>query len=139
MLSVTNTLLPTRFLLTISHILFVIMVSFTKDANVLASIPLGDLSNFQAVNSSIQAALGLTWIGFFIEMVGIFYGLSIFQKRLNTLYILAHASASICLSMFVSDIWVVGCYWYIFFFCSVIPILVDLVMLSRVVVLKYTN
>ncbi|KAI9104468.1 transmembrane protein 107-like protein [Phlyctochytrium arcticum] len=120
-----GTLLPARFLTTISHFIISLMIYFTKDVYIRASLPLMDLSDYASYNTSITAALALTWLGLAIELAGFFSGITMFSRGIGTFHMCAHTTATIALSGFAMERWSVGVYWWIFGFCSALPALLE--------------
>ncbi|KAI8852275.1 transmembrane protein [Chytridium lagenaria] len=116
-------LLPSRFLTTVGHIMATIMVHHCKDGNILRAMPLRDTSSYNDHNTSLTAALAITWMCFIIEMTGLVMGSSMFKEVSNLLYVTLHVSATIALSLFITEAWHYGVYWYIAIFCNVIPAL----------------
>ncbi|KAI8618623.1 transmembrane protein [Chytriomyces sp. MP71] len=132
MRTTSETLFPVRFLATVGHFMATIMVFYTKDGNLIRAMPLRDISQYDAFNASFVAALALTWICFSLEFAGMFLGLTLFNSGMNLIYILAHISATISLSFFITEAWNYYIYWYIFAFCNAIPEIMELIIiLSR--------
>ncbi|KPP57247.1 hypothetical protein Z043_125052, partial [Scleropages formosus] len=104
-MSAVNSLVPARFLTLTAHLVIVITIFWLVVA--------------------LSVTLGL----FFIELMGFFSGVSMFnsssltpalcnKSTLNLLASAAHASASIALLFFLFEQWSCAIYWWIFAFCS---------------------
>ncbi|KAI8851584.1 transmembrane protein-domain-containing protein [Chytridium lagenaria] len=130
-------LLPSRFLTTVGHIMATIMVHHCKDGNILRAMPLRDTSSYNDHNTSLTAALAITWMCFIIEMTGLVMGSSMFKEVSNLLCknslsyptfpsfltFISKTSLSMyppqfALSLFITEAWHYGVYWYIAIFCK---------------------
>ena len=120
MLTINDTLIPSRFLSTISHFIATIMAVLIRSDNIFASIPLGSSTTspvyIQAENSFITGA-ALTFFCFGIEVYAILTGLTIFSKPVNLLQTLAHVTATVFLSLYMTGVYNYITFWYLWTFC----------------------
>jgi Transmembrane protein len=120
MLTINDTLIPSRFLSTVSHFIATIMAVLVRSDVIFASIPLGSLSNslaYSQAESSFIVAASMTFLCFAIEFYSIFNGLTIFSKSVNLLQICAHVTATIFLSMFMVGVYNYVTFWYLWTLC----------------------
>nr|XP_033781284.1 transmembrane protein 107 isoform X4 [Geotrypetes seraphini]XP_033781285.1 transmembrane protein 107 isoform X4 [Geotrypetes seraphini]XP_033781286.1 transmembrane protein 107 isoform X4 [Geotrypetes seraphini] len=123
---VVNSLVPSRFLTLIAHLVIVITIFWSR---VLPVHP----SKIMIV--ALSVTLGL----FAVELVGFLSGVSMFNNAQSLLYpaaLCAHCSASICLSFFVFQKWECFTYWYILGFCSALPACIEIILFIAVFGLK---
>ncbi|KAJ3096805.1 hypothetical protein HDU97_005569 [Phlyctochytrium planicorne] len=99
-------------------------------------MPLRDTAMYDYHNTSLTAALGIAWACFAIEITGLFLGSSMFKEVSNLFYIAAHVAATITLSLFISESWHYGVYWYIVCFCNIFPALNELRLILMQVLLQ---
>nr|XP_033781288.1 transmembrane protein 107 isoform X6 [Geotrypetes seraphini] len=120
---VVNSLVPSRFLTLIAHLVIVITIFWSR---VLPVHP----SKIMIV--ALSVTLGL----FAVELVGFLSGVSMFNNAQSLLSLCAHCSASICLSFFVFQKWECFTYWYILGFCSALPACIEIILFIAVFGLK---
>ena len=105
MLSTADTLVPARFLVMTSHFMATIMVAWTMDGNIRAAMPLGDLTHYELYQVSLWLAIGLSWFCFLTESIGLFSGITLFNRGSNSLLVALHTAATVSLSLFIMNGW----------------------------------
>ncbi|KAM9111278.1 transmembrane protein 107-like isoform 1-T1 [Pangshura tecta] len=126
-------LVPARFLTLTAHLVIVITIFWSRDNNVLASLPLQySQQQYQRQDVELVVALSVTLGLFAVELAGFLAGVSMFNNTQSLLSLAAHCSASICLSFFVSERWESATYWYILAFCSALPAAFEILLFVSV-------
>uniref|UniRef100_UPI00398E4BF9 transmembrane protein 107 like isoform X2 n=1 Tax=Pristiophorus japonicus TaxID=55135 RepID=UPI00398E4BF9 len=132
-----SSLVPSRFLTLVAHLLIVINIFWSRESSVLACLPPTYTSRqYQSRDTEMIVALSVTLGMFLIELLGFLSGVSMFNSTQNLISVAAHCSASICLSFFVFEKWECWTYWYIFGFCSAFPACSEIVIMIAVFGLK---
>ncbi|XP_028833426.1 transmembrane protein 107-like isoform X2 [Denticeps clupeoides] len=136
-MSVISSLVPARFLTLTAHLVVVITIFWSRENNVRACLPLDfTQEEYNAEDMRLVVALSVTLGLFFIEFVGFFSGVSMFNKSQSLLSTASHASASVSLLFFLFEQWPCGIYWWILAFCSGIPAFVEIILFIAVFGLK---
>ncbi|XP_036381078.1 transmembrane protein 107-like isoform X2 [Megalops cyprinoides] len=136
-MTAVHSLVPARFLTLTAHLVIVITIFWSRENNVRACLPLEfTQEEFNAQDTQLVVALSVTLGLFAVELAGFFSGVSMFNSSQSLLSLVAHCSASICLSFFVFQKWECWTYWFIFAFCSAIPALVEVFLFIAVFGLK---
>ncbi|XP_039356029.1 transmembrane protein 107-like isoform X5 [Mauremys reevesii] len=126
-------LVPARFLTLTAHLVIIITIFWSRDNNVLASLPLQySQQQYQRQDVELVVALAVTLGLFAVELAGFLAGVSMFNKTQSLLSLAAHCSASICLSFFVVERWESATYWYILAFCSALPAAFEILLFVSV-------
>ncbi|XP_048471395.1 transmembrane protein 107 like isoform X1 [Rhincodon typus] len=134
---IPSSLIPSRFLTLVAHLVIVIDIFWSRENNVLASLPPTYTPHqYQSRDTELIVALSVTLGMFLIELLGFFSGVSMFNSTQSLISIAAHCSACICLSFFVFAKWECWTYWYIFSFCSALPASIEIVLMIAVFGLK---
>ncbi|XP_072342974.1 transmembrane protein 107-like isoform X3 [Scyliorhinus torazame] len=134
---IPSSLIPSRFLTLVAHLIIVIIIFWSRKSNVLACLPPSYTPHqYQSRDTELIVALSVTLGMFLIELLGFFSGVSMFNGTQNLISIAAHCSACICLSFFAFEEWECWTYWYIFGFCSTLPACIEIVLMIAVFVLK---
>nr|XP_033781283.1 transmembrane protein 107 isoform X3 [Geotrypetes seraphini] len=134
---VVNSLVPSRFLTLIAHLVIVITIFWSRENNVLACLPLTyTKEQYSSRDTEMIVALSVTLGLFAVELVGFLSGVSMFNNAQSLLSLCAHCSASICLSFFVFQKWECFTYWYILGFCSALPACIEIILFIAVFGLK---
>ncbi|ORX65767.1 hypothetical protein BCR32DRAFT_297671 [Anaeromyces robustus] len=121
-----GTIIPSRFLATIAHIIASIMVFITKEGNIRHSLPLVTTQqSYSYVNKKLTVYIILSWFCFVVELFGFFSGITMFNGKANIIHSFLHAIATILISCFIIERWHFIVYLYIFSFCSIIPALIE--------------
>ncbi|XP_044856045.1 transmembrane protein 107 isoform X2 [Mauremys mutica] len=126
-------LVPARFLTLTAHLVIVITIFWSRDKNVLASLPLQySPQQYQRQDLELVVALAVTLGLFAVELAGFLAGVSMFNKTQSLLSLAAHCSASVSLSFFVVERWESATYWYILAFCSALPAAFEILLFVSV-------
>ncbi|XP_017563559.1 transmembrane protein 107 like isoform X1 [Pygocentrus nattereri] len=156
-MSAISSLVPTRFLTLIAHLVIVIIIFWSRENNVKACLPL-DYTNeeYTLEDTRLVVALSVSLGLFAVELVGLFSGASMFNNNQGLLCIFArgasiwefwsktplhfttacHASGSVALLFLLFEQWTCSIYWWIFGFCSVVPAIYEMILLFAVFGLK---
>ncbi|XP_069073593.1 transmembrane protein 107 isoform X1 [Pleurodeles waltl] len=136
-MSAINSLVPSRFLTLIAHLVIVITIFWSRNNNVLACLPVNYTpEQFTSRDTELVVALSITLGLFVVELVGFLSGVSMFNNTQGLISIAAHASASVSLLFFLFEQWDCSIYWWIFAFCSVLPAFVEIILFIAVFGLK---
>merc|ERR1711957_113125 len=90
---IESTLVPTRFMLLTAQAIVTIMLFYTKDQNIYAS--LGDTytsSAYTEKDDQMKTMLGFAIVGLFILFVGLVTGVTMFAHQLNVFHISMNAN-----------------------------------------------
>ncbi|XP_065425214.1 transmembrane protein 107 isoform X7 [Chrysemys picta bellii] len=140
-MALVSGLVPARFLTLTAHLVIVITIFWSRDNNVLASLPLQysqqqyqrqDVDPGIGTDPRLVVALSVTLGLFAVELSGFLSGVSMFNHTQSLLSLAAHCSASICLSFFVLERWESATYWYILAFCSALPAAFEILLFVSV-------
>ncbi|XP_051922194.1 transmembrane protein 107 like isoform X2 [Hippocampus zosterae] len=132
-MSVISSLVPARFLTIIAHLVIVITIFWTREYNVKACLPLEfTQEQYNSEDLKLVVALSITLGLFAIELAGFFSGVSMFNGSQGLLSTGAHASGSVALVFFLFEQWDCAVYWWILAFCSVLPALMEILLLIAV-------
>lgn len=134
-----SNLIPARFLTIISHFVMVTTILWARDENVKACLPwtyTEEEYNRKDNQLIIGLSLAIVFVG--IELIGFLSGISMFFPSQSLLSLIAHSSATIALAYFITDTWDCDLYWWIFGFCSALPVCSEIILLFGVLVLKKT-
>ncbi|XP_055045401.1 transmembrane protein 107 like [Misgurnus anguillicaudatus] len=136
-MSVVSSLVPSRFLTLIAHLVIVIIIFWSRENSVKACLPL-DYTNeeYRSEDTRLVVALSVTLGLFAVELIGFLSGISMFNNNQALLSIGCHASGSVALLFFMFEQWTCSIYWWIFGFCSVIPALYEIILFIVVCGLK---
>ncbi|KAL7859778.1 hypothetical protein SRHO_G00149250 [Serrasalmus rhombeus] len=136
-MSAISSLVPTRFLTLIAHLVIVIIIFWSRENNVKACLPL-DYTNeeYTLEDTRLVVALSVSLGLFAVELVGFFSGASMFNNNQGLLSTACHASGSVALLFLLFEQWTCSIYWWIFGFCSVVPALYEMILLFAVFGLK---
>ncbi|KAJ8021548.1 hypothetical protein HOLleu_38791 [Holothuria leucospilota] len=136
MMAVTS-LIPARFLCMISHLIIAITLLWSRDGNVKSCLP-EDYTDaqYRSVDTGLLIGLILVIVFLAIEIIGFISGVSMFIHLAGLISTGAHASGSIALSYFLFEEWPCYTFWWIFSFCSVVPALIEVVLLIGIAGLK---
>ncbi|XP_075715352.1 transmembrane protein 107 isoform X1 [Rhinoderma darwinii] len=136
-MGVISSLVPSRFLTLIAHLVIVITIFWSRENNVLACLPADyTQEQFKAADTELIVALSVTLGMFVIELAGFFSGVSMFNNTQSVLSIGAHASASVALLFYLFEGWPCAVYWWIFALCSVLPAFTEIIIFIAVLGLK---
>ncbi|XP_077326749.1 transmembrane protein 107 isoform X1 [Lithobates pipiens] len=136
-MAVINSLIPARFLTLLAHLVIVVTIFWSRENNVLACLPVSYTQDqYNAADTQLIVALSVTLGMFVIELAGFLSGVSMFNNTQSLLSLVAHCSASVSLSLFVSQKWECTSYWYIFGFCSAFPAFTEIIVFIAVLGFK---
>ncbi|XP_044856044.1 transmembrane protein 107 isoform X1 [Mauremys mutica] len=126
-------LVPARFLTLTAHLVIVITIFWSRDKNVLASLPLQySPQQYQRQDLELVVALAVTLGLFAVELAGFLAGVSMFNKTQSLLSIGAHTAAAVALLFFLFDQWDSSLYWGIFALCSALPAAFEILLFVSV-------
>ncbi|XP_065140197.1 transmembrane protein 107 [Paramisgurnus dabryanus] len=129
-MSALKNLVPARFLTLSAHLVIIITIFWSRDNNVKSCLPLEFTEEqFKTEDTRIVVALSVTLGLLAVELAGFFSGVSMFNSNQSLLSLVAHSSASVSLSLFVFQQWPCWTIWIIFSLCSVVPAVLELVLL----------
>ncbi|CAJ1062300.1 transmembrane protein 107 like isoform X2 [Xyrichtys novacula] len=136
-MSAVNSLVPARFLTIIAHLVIVITIFWSRENNIKACLPLEyTQEQYEEEDRKLVVALAVTLGLFGVELAGFFSGVSMFNCSQGLLSLAVHCSASVSLSLFVSEKWECWTYWVIFATCSVLPAFVEILLFIAVFGMK---
>ncbi|XP_055056370.1 transmembrane protein 107 [Misgurnus anguillicaudatus] len=129
-MSALKNLVPARFLTLSAHLVIIITIFWSRENNVQSCLPLEFTEEqFKAEDTRLVVALSVTLGLLAVELAGFFSGVSMFNSNQSLLSLVAHSSASVSLSLFVFQQWPCWTIWIIFSLCSVVPAVLELVLL----------
>ena len=119
------TLLPTRFLLQVFHLIAVLTVVYDADgiSKELVASQGGDLTGTKA---SLEAVSWAAIVCLAFDFVGLFLGFSVFSVKVNCFHIMCHFLGALLVALFVADYWNTESYTYLFVFFNLLPTSVEL-------------
>lgn len=127
--------IPARFLITIGHLIALIMAfDFIQD-----SVYVGIGSSGETVQKASRSLNGAIWFGLiciFIDLIGLFTGLTIFFVKNNLLQIIGHFAGCLFVSWFITSTWPYMTMWNIVLITSLIPTALEIWMFFAIFVLK---
>ncbi|XP_063302084.1 transmembrane protein 107 isoform X1 [Pelobates fuscus] len=136
-MSAISSLVPSRFLTLIAHLVIVITIFWSRENNVLACLPVTyTQQEFSSRDTELIVALSVTLGMFVIEFAGFLSGISMFNNTQSLLSVGAHASASVALLFFLFEAWSCSVYWWIMALCSVLPALTEIIVFIAVLGFK---
>ncbi|XP_066528093.1 transmembrane protein 107 like [Hoplias malabaricus] len=136
-MSEMSSLVPSRFLTLIAHLVIVITIFWSRENNVRACLPLDYTKDeYSLEDTRLVVALSVTLGMFAVELVGFFSGVSMFNNNQGLLSTACHASGSVALLFFLFEQWTCSIYWWIFAFCSIIPAIYEIILIIAVFGLK---
>ncbi|ODN02876.1 Transmembrane protein [Orchesella cincta] len=117
-----NSLISTRYLLLMGHLILVITSLMAREENVKACLPTDYTpSQYLSKDTELIVALSLSIAFIIIELTTFGSGLTMFST------IMAHALGAILLAYFLTESWDCGLYWWIFSLTVCLPLLFDVV------------
>mmetsp|Transcript_29703 Transcript_29703/g.70702 ORF Transcript_29703/g.70702 Transcript_29703/m.70702 type:complete len:142 (-) Transcript_29703:90-515(-) len=112
-----GTLIPTRFMCSISYLVAAIMVFSTMTENVLASLPKTyATTQFDANSTSLLVALIITCGCIGVNLLGFMSGFSMFIPAVNVIVIISHTLGCIYTCIFIMEGWHYLTAWYMLVF-----------------------
>eukprot|EP00343_Euplotes_focardii_P008299 CAMPEP_0205822454 /NCGR_PEP_ID=MMETSP0206-20130828/12573_1 /ASSEMBLY_ACC=CAM_ASM_000279 /TAXON_ID=36767 /ORGANISM="Euplotes focardii, Strain TN1" /LENGTH=109 /DNA_ID=CAMNT_0053118741 /DNA_START=52 /DNA_END=378 /DNA_ORIENTATION=+ len=105
-MGIENTVIPARFLTLLGHFVALMMLYYTPEGNVNASIPVVHTQKqFDHATQQLDIAIRLGLACFAIEFAGLFGGFSLFEPAYNALYITCHFVGGVLTCWFLLDLW----------------------------------
>jgi hypothetical protein len=124
-------LVPVRFIVTFTHLLACVMVTYTSDENVTRGLGLdhlfGQHTNSVAAKSEIDGLVGAAIALCVIDLLGLVTGLTMFNNSLNLLHICLHFFGSISVCWFILYSWHYMTFWYMLIGTNIIPTFFEVV------------
>ena len=122
-----DALIPTRFLVTLAHLLAVVMLFSSKDQNIKVALPVKyDQTNFDDLDLELTVGLWVALACLVIELLGLFGGYTIFRTGMTLFHIVCHFVGCVMLTFFITESWHYSTFWYIFVLFSAPPVLAEL-------------
>ncbi len=132
-----SSLIPTRFVTLVSHLILLVAVLHAVDEKLHACLPFEHTqSELDRKRVELSTGLGVALGLLLLELLGFFSGVSMFAPSATLLSIAAHASATVVLTYFCLDEWDCDLYWWVFGFCSALPALVEVLLIIEVLGMK---
>jgi len=121
--------IPIRFLSLTAHFVILVTLLWSLESNLKACLPLQytqDEYNVQNTNLTVGLSVAIAFYAF--EMLSFLFGISMFITSVSLLSTFCHICASVTLSLYTLEGWKCTDYWYIFAFCSAIPMFFESVV-----------
>mmetsp|Transcript_19872 Transcript_19872/g.27731 ORF Transcript_19872/g.27731 Transcript_19872/m.27731 type:complete len:142 (-) Transcript_19872:220-645(-) len=130
---VLESIIPARFLATVGFLIAAIMVYYSKDDNIRASLPATySSSEYDAKDSELSAAVTLSVVCTCLQILSMFSGYTLFMATLSSFHVLTSALGAILTCWFILDSWQAPLYWYITGFLSLLPLMAETVFIVNV-------
>ncbi|XP_065906490.1 transmembrane protein 107-like [Dysidea avara] len=124
-------LIPARFLSLTAHFVLNVMLFWSRERNVYSCLDeVYSSSEYDTKDLQLLVGLITSLVFTIIELVGFLSGLSMFANLQALFSIAAHITACITLAFFVTMEWSCDDYWYIFSFCSFLPLLTEVIVVT---------
>mmetsp|Transcript_27851 Transcript_27851/g.54430 ORF Transcript_27851/g.54430 Transcript_27851/m.54430 type:complete len:141 (-) Transcript_27851:132-554(-) len=112
-----DSIIPTRFMCTMSFLVATIMILSTMTENVVASLPKTySPAQFDANNTSCLLAIIVTLVCIGVNLAGFLGGFSMFIPAVNVLVVVSHTVGCIYTCVAIMEAWHFLNLWYIFAF-----------------------
>mmetsp|Transcript_23223 Transcript_23223/g.44342 ORF Transcript_23223/g.44342 Transcript_23223/m.44342 type:complete len:133 (-) Transcript_23223:381-779(-) len=118
---------PTRFLMTIAHLVVTLTIIYDIDS-------VADSAN--GSKTTMEALAGASLACFAVEVVGIFAGVSLFLPTLSAFYVLLHFLGTVLTILFLALRWQAAWFSIQFILFSATPALLEMVVAFGVFKLK---
>jgi len=128
-MGVSDTLIPTKFIFLITHLLATIVIISANQENIYATLGSKVSTNddtFSDARAGVIAACVLTIIFLAVELIMLFLGYTLFYDRLNLFQCIFHALGTITYAWYNLDSWHWYVIWYLFGFLSAVPFIIEL-------------
>merc|ERR1711934_232376 len=124
--SVEATLVPARFLCTMTYTIATCMVFYSREQNILASIG-GTTSSadYTDADTSMVYALVVAMLCFFIQYWGLLGGFSMFFHKVNALHVALNFCGALSLVFFIVENFGYEHYWTIVGLFSIVPMIFE--------------
>jgi len=122
-----NALVPTRFMLTMGHLVSTLMLTYSKRDNILAGLPADPAKNrYDDAKREFEIVHISCLICFALDLTGILVGTSLFFPKANLLQIVCHFAGGCIVSCMIANAWqyqYIWCtnyqhIWHIFSHCT---------------------
>mmetsp|Transcript_9408 Transcript_9408/g.18859 ORF Transcript_9408/g.18859 Transcript_9408/m.18859 type:complete len:142 (+) Transcript_9408:120-545(+) len=125
-----ESIIPTRFMSSMSFLVSTVMVFSTSAENVLASLPKNPSeASFNANETSLYFALAVTILCIAINLFGFMGGFSMFLAGFNVLVVLSHTIGTLYTCVFIMEAWHYLTFWYISVFFAIPVALLEVVII----------
>lgn len=121
-------LIPLKFYFIMIQLILIIVISYTKEANINAQLALYKndssvtyLNEDKKLSNLITAAFVLNGV----ELLILFSSITIFLNQLTSFQIIFHFIADLCLCWFIWQTWISDKFWIIFALGCIIPIILE--------------
>jgi hypothetical protein len=129
-------IVPTRFIVTLGHVLAIVMAMYTISDNVETTIGVKEtLINAELVASTTAGAQLTLYISLgtaLFDILGLVSGISMFQGGVNVAHIMLHFLGSLYTSWFIMYQWNVATLWYIWVPFGLFPFIIEVGVMLRV-------
>ena len=124
-------LVPVRFIVTFTHLLACIMVTYTSDENITRGLGLDHLFGQHSNSAEAKATmdtLAAVAVGLCaIDLVGVIGPCTMFNNSLNLLHICLHFFGSISVCWFILYSWHYMTFWYMLIGTNIVPTTFELI------------
>mmetsp|Transcript_4114 Transcript_4114/g.5714 ORF Transcript_4114/g.5714 Transcript_4114/m.5714 type:complete len:152 (-) Transcript_4114:150-605(-) len=138
---VTGFLLTFRFWAILMHFIITICIFYTKISILQVGIEISTETQqnreYEAANTRLITAWGISLVCFFVEFLGAYSGLTIFHNGLNLSYIVLHSCGTVMTLWQILEAWTTDAYLYIFAFCSLLPACMELAVIGFYMLFKF--
>lgn len=132
-----GTLVPVRFMITVTHFIACIMASFTQEENIIRAVGLSaDANTKAAAAATVGLCLGIAYACLVIDLVGLMFGLTMFSNSLNLMHICLHFFGGLGVSWFILYSWHYQVLWYFVIGTNLVPTFFELVAWVKVLFCK---
>merc|ERR1711865_47350 len=120
------TLVPTRFMLLTAQTIVTIMLFYTKDQNIYASLADNySQAEYDEQDDQMKTMLGFSIVCLFMNFVGLITGVTMFSHQLNVFHISMHFFGASFLSFATTDNWDTSSLWAISALCCFLPGIIE--------------
>eukprot|EP00949_MAST-11_sp_MAST-11-sp1_P004834 g4834.t1 len=128
-----NVMVPTRFLVTLGHLIAVFIAAQTVDDNVAASIPSdSSLAEFTAAKEGVMLITYFSLAFFAIDLFGLLRGYTMFQNNVNVAHVCFHFLGSVYMCWYIMYSWHIRIFTYLFIFSNVFPTTIEIIAILRI-------
>ena len=94
------------------------------------------MTEYNSKIASANTALSMAYTCFFIDIVGLLVGFSIFNSGTNFIHICCHVVGGILMTMFIMNVWYSRHLWSIIFYTNYPTVVIELWTLLSLFVFK---
>ena len=127
-------LVPSKFIILITHLLVCLVIMQTKEGNIYASLPnnIDPLAaKFVVLDQQIQTATILTLLFIVIEIFILFMGWTMFYDKINILQCIIHGIGAILYNWFILEEWNYAILWLLWGIFSLFPLVLELLTITN--------